>query len=255
VRRPHPREALESRRQARARVHLVDHPRSTTTPGGGVTTKQVADVTLPRTELDRIWSPEYLERLARTYWLFLTRVSLGLLRVVYSPFSREVVVLRRPFRLLTFRGPRYRAEPSRGSVTWPIDRGILVAPNGRGKGYLRITVERPEEDGSADHVTIRVSSEVANFYPALAAGWLPRWIARIGGWLYRVTQLRIHVIVTNAFLRSLARLDLAPSVVGALRARADRATAAGDIDAAADATAAAAAEERMQTSPTRPVRR
>ena len=236
-------------------MHLVEHPRSTSTPGGGVTTKQVADVTLPRSELDRIWNPEYLERLARTYWLFLTRVSLGLLRVVYSPFSREVVVLRRPFRLLTFRGPRYRAEANRGSVTWPIDRGILVAPTGRGKGYLRITVERPEDDGSGDEVTIRVSAEVANFYPAIAAGGLPRWIARIGGWLYRVTQLRIHVIVTNAFLRSLARLDLAPSVVGTLRARADRAAAAGDIDAAADATALAAAEERSQVSATRPVRR
>jgi hypothetical protein len=228
---------------------------STSTPGGGVTTKQVADVTLPRSVLDRIWSPEYLERLARTYWLFLTRVSLGLLRVVYSPFSREVVVLRRPFRLLTFRGPRYRTEANHGSVTWPIDRGILVAPNGRGKGYLRITVERPEDDGSGDDVTIRVSSEVASFYPALAAGWLPRWIARIGGWLYRVTQLRIHVIVTNAFLRSLARLDLAPSLVGALRARADQAVAAGNLDASADAAAAAAAEERAQASSSRPVRR
>ena len=205
-------------------------------------------MTIPRSELDRIWNPEYLERLARTYWLFLTRVSLGLLRVLYSPFSREVVLLRRPFRLLTFRGPRYRAEANRGSVTWPIDRGILVAPNGRGKGYLRITVERPEDAPPGDEVTVRVSSEVANFYPAIAAGWLPRWIARIGGWLYRVTQLRIHVIVTNAFLRSLARLDLAPSLIGALRARADEAAAAGDLDAAASATAAAAAEEQAQSS-------
>jgi hypothetical protein len=226
VRRPHPREALERPREAlersraaRARVQLVDHPESVAGPDGSVTSKQVADVTLPRSELERIWNPEYLERLARTYWLFLTRVSLGLLRVLYSPFSREVVLLRRPFRLLTFRGPRYRAEANRGSVTWPIDRGILVAPNGRGKGYLRITVERPDETRpTGDEVTIRVSSEVANFYPAIAAGWLPRWIARIGSFIYRVTQLRVHVIVTNAFLRSLARLDLAPSVVGALRA-------------------------------------
>jgi hypothetical protein len=203
----------------------VDHPESVAAPDGSVTSKQVADVTLPRSELERIWNPEYLERLARTYWLFLTRVSLGLLRVVYSPFSREVVLVRRPFRLLSFRGPRYRAEANRGTVTWPIDRGILVAPNGRGKGYLRITVERPEEAPDGDEVTVRVSSEVANFYPALAAGWLPRWIARIGNFLYRVTQLRIHVLVTNAFLRSLARLDLAPSVVGALRPPADQAAA------------------------------
>ena len=38
--------------------------------------------------------------------------------------------------------------------------------------------------------------------------------------IYRATQLRIHVIVTNAFLRSLAVLDLAPSVVGSLKSAA-----------------------------------
>ncbi len=40
--------------------------------------------------------------------------------------------------------------------------------------------------------------------------------ARFGAWLYGQTQLRIHVLVCNAFLRSLARLDLPPSRVGAL---------------------------------------
>jgi hypothetical protein len=62
-------------------------------------------------------------------------------------------------------------------------------------------------------VTGFVSSEVANFYP-LIGGW--GWFSRVGRHLYRITQLRIHVIVTHAFLRSLARLDLEPSVVGAL---------------------------------------
>jgi len=57
------------------------------------------------------------------------------------------------------------------------------------------------------------TSEVANFYP-LIGGW--GWFSRIGRHLYRITQLRIHVIVTHAFLRSLARLDLEPSKVGAL---------------------------------------
>jgi hypothetical protein len=250
VRRPHPREAIERSREARARVQLVDEPQSVAAPDGSVTSKQVADVTLPRSELERIWNAEYLERLARTYWLFLTRISLGLLRVLYTPVSREVVLLRRPLRLLTFREPRYETEANRGTVTWPIDRGILVAPNGRGNGYLRISVERPDEPPAEPdgEVTVRVSSEVANFYPALAAGWLPRWAARIGSFLYRFTQLRIHVLVTNAFLRSLARLELAPSVVGALRAGAQEAAAEGDLDAFADASAAAAAEERRQAS-------
>ncbi|MEA2353124.1 MAG: hypothetical protein QOJ14_1538, partial [Thermoleophilaceae bacterium] len=91
-----PRAAIERSRRARARVQLVQEPQSASAADGSVTSKQVADVTLPRSELERIWNPEYLERLARTYWLFLRKVSFGLLRVVYSPFSREVVLLRRP---------------------------------------------------------------------------------------------------------------------------------------------------------------
>jgi hypothetical protein len=212
MRRRDPRRLLLRRQPERALVRLVASPQSGAAPDGSVTTRQVADVTLPCSELDRIWTPEYLERLARTYWRFLTRVSLGLLRVLYTPDSREIVLLRRPFVLLTFHAPEYEIEANRGTVTWRIRSGLLVARRGRGKGFLRISVERPAVHGSA-MVTARVSSEVANFYPTIG-GW--GGFTRIGRVIYRITQLRIHVIVTNAFLRSLARLDLAPSVVGAL---------------------------------------
>jgi hypothetical protein len=61
-----PRRLLERHRRARARVAIV----STRQPGyaadGSVGSRQVAEVTVPRAELDAIWSPEYLERLART---------------------------------------------------------------------------------------------------------------------------------------------------------------------------------------------
>ena len=234
-----PRRDFRRRREARARVQLVEQPESEASPDGDVTTKQVADVTLPVSELDRIWNAEYLERLARTYWRFLTRVSLGLLRVKYKPDAREIVLLRQPFRLLTFHAPEYETDPDCGSVTWRINRGFLVAPRGRGKGFLRFTVTRPH-DRSGDDTTIRVSSEVANFYPTVG-GW--GWFARIGAVLYRFTQLRIHVIVTNAFLRSLARLDLSPSVVGALRQQAADARAEGDDQEAQRADRAADAEE------------
>jgi hypothetical protein len=210
------------RREARARVKLVKLPESGSSPDGSVTTKQVAEVTLPRSELDRIWSAEYLERLARTYWRFLTRVSLGVLRILYTPSSREIAVFGRPFVLLRFQAPEYDTDANCGTVTWRIDKGLLVAPMGRRKGYLRISVARPEESleggGPDDPITARVSSEVGNFYP-LIGGW--GWFSKVGRVLYRLTQLAIHVVVTNAFLRSLARLDLAPSVVGALRERAD----------------------------------
>ena len=214
-----PRRLLERRRRALARVTIVATPQAASEEDGGVTTKQVADVTLPRRELDKIWSAEYLERLARTYWVFLSRFTLGLIRVLYTAAGREVVLLARPLRLLTFRPPEYETLPHRGTVTWRIENGILVAPTGRGKGYLRIRVERPPDDQGADPITARVSSEVANFYPAIAMSWVPRRLARLGAWLYQQTQLRIHVIVTNAFLRSLARLELPESAVGSLRAR------------------------------------
>ena len=193
-------------------MRILDVPESGAPPDGSVTTKQAAEVTLPRSELDRIWNAEYLERLAATYWRFLTRASLGLLQVLYTDDSREIVLLRRPFVLLRFLAPEYEMAEDRGTVTWRIDRGVLVQPSGRGKGYLRISVSRPKGDDGSDLVTGTVTSEVANFYP-LVAGW--GWFSRIGRHLYRITQLRIHVIVTHAFLRSLARLDLVRSRVGA----------------------------------------
>lgn len=214
---------IARRREARGRVHLVDEPESKSLPSGPVTSRQTAEVTVPRSELDPLWTPEHLEMLASTYWRFLTRASLGVLRVLYTPGSRAVVLFGRPLTLLRFYAPEYETAADCGIVTWRIDRGLLVAPAGRGKGWLRISVRRPPESllpddpttTADDYTTVRVTSEVASFYPMLA-GW--GWFWNIGRHIYRVTQLKIHVVVTNAFLRSLARLDLEPSAVGALRA-------------------------------------
>jgi hypothetical protein len=244
-----PRGVVRRRREAATRVHIVGKPQNTSDADGSVTSKQVADIYLPEEELDRIWNVEYLERLARTYWRFLTRISLGLIRVVYTPDSRQIVLLAKPLRLLTFHAPEYETEARLGRVTWRINRGLLVAPRGRGKGYLRIEVERREDwsDGPGGTQVARVSSEVGNFYP-LIAGW--GWFAKIGRYLYRITQLAIHVVVTNAFFRSLARLDLEPSVVGAMRAKADEERAAGNLEAAAAADATADVEEQRRAAAT-----
>jgi hypothetical protein len=208
VRRRDPRRALERRRRARARVRILPAPHSGRAPDGSIMSRQVAEVTLPRAEFERLWTPEHLERLARTYWRFLSRISLGLLRVLYTPSSREVVLLTRPLVLIRFHAPQYELESDRGTVTWPIDRGLLVARRGRGRGYLRLGVHRPPASEGGEEVTATVTSEVVNFYPMIAA--------RVGRWIYDQTQLRVHVIVTHAFLRSLANLELERSVVGAL---------------------------------------
>lgn len=178
---------------------------------GRVSSVQSADVLMPEAALDAIWSPLYLERLARTYWRFLSRCTLGIIRVEYTDAERYVVLLRRPFVLLAFGVPEYELDGARGIVRWRIERGVLVAPPGfEGDGFLEIDVRRVP-DPRAGYVDLHIEVEVANFYPRIA------W--SLTRWLYAVTQSRIHVLVTYGFLRSLARLDLEPSRVGRFERR------------------------------------
>jgi hypothetical protein len=190
----------------------MDRPRSLTSADvatGAVRSVQSADVSLPADELARIWSPEYLERLARTYWRFLSRITLGLIHVSYREDERAVVLISRPLKLLTFAPPEYEMDASHGLVRWRIVRGLLVARRGRDDGgYLQIEVRRGREPQGAQ-ASLHVTVEVANFYPAIAV--------RVSRRLYEATQSRIHVIVTKSFLRSLVRLDFAESRVGRLR--------------------------------------
>lgn len=175
---------------------------------GAVRSVQKADLVIEETVLAEIWTPAHLERLARTYWRFLTRVTLGLIRVRYTEGERSVVLVAPPLRLLTFQAPEYEMDRTRGLVRWRVERGLLVSRRGRnGHGYLQIEVRRsPGED--RDHARLHVEVEVANFYPSIAS--------RLSRPVYNATQSRIHVIVTYGFLRSLARLDLAESRVGRL---------------------------------------
>ncbi|HXW57981.1 MAG TPA: hypothetical protein VEJ23_00750 [Solirubrobacteraceae bacterium] len=188
---------------------------------GAVRSIQAADLQLPGATLRELWLPANLERLARTYWRFLTRVTLGLVRVRYSPAERSLVLLASPLKLLTFAAPEYEMDARHGLVRWRIERGLLVARRGRGgRGYLQIDVRRldaPDAPGASHRneeraedpaLHLHVEVEVAGFYPAIASG--------LGRRFYGLTQSRIHVLITRGFLRSLARLDLAESRVGAL---------------------------------------
>lgn len=195
---------------ARTRI-VTDRQHTETDERGAVRSVQAAELVMPAERVQEIWTPMHLERLARTYWRFLSRCTLGLVRVAYAPDGRHVVALARPLVLLSFRAPEYDLDAGHGRVRWRIDRGLLVAGAGRaGDGYLQIDVRRADVQGAGD-VTIHVSVEVANFYPAIAS--------RLSRFVYENTQSRIHVLVTHGFLRSLARLDLAQSRVGRFAAR------------------------------------
>jgi hypothetical protein len=197
-----------SRKPKIATISKLEDHTSEDGHSGAMRSVQTAEVTLSQARLRELWTPSHMERLARTYWRFITRVTLGLIRVVYSDTERSVVVLAPPLKLLTFGVPEYELDAEHGRVRWRIERGILLARRGRGAyGHLQIDVRRMPDE-SAGEARLRVEVEVANFHPAIASG--------LGMHVYNATQARIHVFVTHGFLRSLARLDLADSKVGNL---------------------------------------
>jgi hypothetical protein len=195
---------------------VIASPRQSTVVhrDGAVRSVQSAKLTLEASDLERLWTPENLENLARTYWRFLSRVTLKFIRVVYTEDSRAVVFLVRPLTLLRFEAPEYTVEHDHGAVRWRIRDGLLVARSGRGCGFLALDVRREpaRPDGRED---LLIEVEVANFYPSIAVGFSAP--------VYEMTQSAVHVLVTHAFLRSLAKLDLARSKVGVLASRRRRA--------------------------------
>lgn len=199
----------QRRRRMPARAAIVSPPRSTVIANdGAVRSVQSAELTLPRAELDRLWNAENLENLGRTYWRFLSRVTLGLIRVRYGVDERRVMFLARPFTLLRFNAPEYVVEPDHGVIRWQIRDGLLVSRSGRGCGFLSIDVRRLDDGKDDGQARVRIEVEVANFYPSIASNFSTP--------VYEITQSAVHVLVTHAFLRSLAKLDLAQSKVGRL---------------------------------------
>lgn len=222
-------------RELPGRATLVSAPESTVIgSNGAVRSVQTARLSLPSTDLDRLWTPANLENLGATYWRFLTRVTLGSVRVLYSNSDRRVTLLGiRRLTLLRFDPPEFEMEPTRAKISWQIKDGLLVARSGRAEGGLALEVRRePTGSGAAaaaaagdqdraeeiDDNTPSADGEprselvievvVTNFYPSIAS-WM-------GDVFYEGTQAVIHVMVTNAFLRSLASLELHQSKVGRL---------------------------------------
>jgi hypothetical protein len=150
----------------------------------------------------RVQNRTFLQLAAKEYWRVITRLTLGLIRVTPDGQDQCVVLLARPLVLLRFHSPEYGIEDDRGFVTWRIKRGILVARNGRDRGFLRLSLEPSEPPRENGRGRVRVQMQVHNFYPWLRGSGS---FARVGVWIYAQTQQRVHRFVTRAFLRRLAR--------------------------------------------------
>ncbi|MGE4427934.1 MAG: hypothetical protein AB7G37_15910 [Solirubrobacteraceae bacterium] len=193
---------------------LVDHT-GRDAASGTVYSIQTATLVTTTEQLEAVWSPMHLERLARSYWSYMERFSLGLVRVTYDDRGRYVCLMSRRIVLLGFSEPEYEFGRTQGLVRWPITRGLLVSRRGRDRGWLEIEVhrrdgigERKGRDGAPAQPLsqIYVEIEVSQFAPAMNSG--------IAYWVYKNTQSRYHVLLAYGFIRSLAANPLEASVVG-----------------------------------------
>jgi len=83
-------------RQLPAHAVIISPRKSTVIQrDGAVRSLQSAELTVNESEMESLWTPANLENLARTYWHFLSRVTLGLIRVIYGDDSRSVVLIGR----------------------------------------------------------------------------------------------------------------------------------------------------------------
>src|SRR5581483_3011417 len=202
--------ARRKRRESLPARAVIVSPRKSTSIShdGAVSSIQSAELTVSADDFVELWNPANLENLASTYWRFLTKVTLGVIRVKYSERSRRVCLLIRPLTLLRFDAPEYEFTATQGKVSWRIRDGLLVARSGRGCGHLSLEVMLLEQPTLPGEAMLRIVVDVSNFYPSIAAGFSTP--------VYEATQSFIHVLVTHAFLRSLATLKLSESRIGRL---------------------------------------
>jgi hypothetical protein len=160
---------------------------------GAVSSRQAGELELRR-PLSKVLTREFLNRAAQEYWRLITRFTLGLVRVTSEGGDQCIVLIARPLVLLLFHPPEYELEDGKGSVTWRIKRGILVAGDGRDRGFLRLSIARASFDGGDGDGRVTVQMEVQNFYPWLRGRGI---FARVGVWIYANTQQRIHRVMTR----------------------------------------------------------
>jgi uncharacterized protein YbjT (DUF2867 family) len=196
------RRALAEDRDAPARTEVAVHvlPFEATRPArtGPIGSVERAELTLPpgaSITVDR----DFVEWAARSYWRFLTRITLGLIRVASHADTVEVVLMVRPLVLLRFRPARYEPAHAGASVTWPIEGGLLVWRQGVNQGHLRLTIEAR----AGEPTTLLASIDAMDYFPAIRGGGRLAWVGTV---VYGATQARVHRLVTTRFLRSLGRL-------------------------------------------------
>ena len=167
---------------------------------------RAADIIVPAEAVEGLWNPEHLERLARTYWISLTRFTFGLVRVVYTEDERYVVLLHPALRLLTIRrSPSTRWTPTGASFAGASRRACSWRCRPRRRRLPRVA-----------GLPLRLPRLGQGPHPRRGRGreLLPEIASTLGRWVYANTQSRIHVVACHASCASSCERELDVSPVG-----------------------------------------
>ena len=162
---------------------------------------QHAEFCISPAALEKMWCREGLECLAGQYWRPISQRSGRILRLVTTDRGPRLVMIVAP--LIRFDSPRYVLSDDTAEVSWPIESGLLVAATpASGMAVLRVLARRERGARSPDDALLHLSVEVEGYQPRLRGRGR---FARVGFWVYRRTQLRIHMWQARAFMRSVGR--------------------------------------------------
>ena len=152
---------------------------------GAVGSVQEAEIIVERDFLERIWTPDSLELLARGYWAFLRKPSSGSSGSIYAHdvADRDRV---RPDPAAPLRRPQLRdrrraraASPGRSTAASSSPaRAAARATCASRSSAATATGSTTRPTPKLDEVRLIARVEVENFYPGLRGrGWFARWSA------------------------------------------------------------------------------
>lgn len=135
------------------------------------------------------------DRLLQSYLAHIRSFTLTLVRPVVTAEGVVFRLLHSTIPLLKFSPPLHEAIPRGTRTTLRIAGGVLVQPHQCARGELEFRIEQVA-DG------VKLTLQLADYCPLLLGSTRPPLWRK---WLYRLTQARIHQVVTVRFLARVYR--------------------------------------------------
>jgi hypothetical protein len=160
------------------------------TTNGAMLYRSIQGVTLPDTPgaLESWGQPESLARMMRSYFTVAENCAARMVRVHWTVRNRPTIFLAWPsVVMIGMDEATFESSADRRAIHAGVTGGLLVMP--RARPHLVIALERRPEG-------VHASVDLLDYQPRWGDSAVVRWI-------YRHTQVPVHVVVGRLYLRQL----------------------------------------------------